>query len=71
MYHPLTNTDGLSGDKERRERATDICEKLMPYFAQLSDKEQGFVEQMSDEGQFCSVKQSLWLIDIYNRVMET
>jgi hypothetical protein len=67
MYHPLTNEDGLTSNKERREHATDLVEKIMPYFDQLTDKEQGFVEQMGDDEQFCSVKQHLWLKDIWSR----
>jgi hypothetical protein len=67
MYHPLTNEDGCSSDEERRERATDLVDKLMPYIDQLSDKEQGFVYSMSDEGVTVTVKQLLWLRDIWER----
>jgi hypothetical protein len=65
-YHPLTNDDGLTLE-ERLDRVADLCEKLMPYWDQLSTKEQGFVEQMSSEMGNVTPKQHFWLKDIWDR----
>ena len=64
-YHPLTNETG-SDPERRQEEAMDLCAKLQPYFSDLSDKEQGFVEQMAD-AEYVSPKQLLWLRDIWSR----
>lgn len=65
-YHPLTNDDGCTLE-QRFERVMELCEKLVPYWDQLSDKERAFVEQMSSEQGFVSAKQHFWLKDIWER----
>ena len=61
----LPNETG-SDPERRQEEAMDLCAKLQPYFLDLSDKEQGFVEQMAD-AEYVSPKQLLWLRDIWSR----
>lgn len=66
-YHPLTNDSG--GDlRSRCEEAWKICRMLEEFTDQMTDKEKGFIEQMTD-CDICSPKQIFYLRDIKDKYL--
>lgn len=64
-YHPLTNDTG-GDEKSRITEAHTICRMLEEFGDSMTDKEKGFVEQMTDTD-YCSPKQLFWLRDIKDK----
>lgn len=66
-YHPLTSESG--GDElSRIEEAQKICRLLEEFYDQMTDKEKGMIEQMTD-CDYCSTKQLFFLRDIKDRYL--
>ena len=71
-YHPLSS-DSAQSPERRREEATQLVANITSLagsseWEKLSDKEQGFIEQMEDEAQPVSVKQLFWLRDLWEKL---
>ena len=66
-YHPLANESG--GDElSRINEARETVRMLEEFNDQMSQKEQEFVEQMTD-CDYCTVKQIFWLRDIKDKYL--
>lgn len=62
-YHDLSECTLTPA--ERLEEAGRLIEMIQPFWVQLPDKEQAFIESLQSS---CSVKQLFWLRDIKDRV---
>ena len=66
-YHPLTEDSG--GDELARcNEAHTLCRMLEEFADEMTQKERGFYEQMTDCDS-CSTKQLFWLRDIKERYL--
>lgn len=66
-YHALSNDSG-SDEQARIVEARKIVSMLEDYTEQMTPKERGFLEQIS-ESESCSVKQIFWLRDIKEKYL--
>jgi hypothetical protein len=67
-YHPLTQESG--GDElSRIDEAHTICRMLEEFYDQMTDKERGFIEQMTDCDS-CTTKQLFWLRDLREKYLD-
>jgi len=66
-YHPLTSESGGT-QKDRCDEAHTICRLLEEFHDLMSDKEKGFIEQMTD-CDYCTTKQLFYLRDIKDRYL--
>ena len=64
-YHPLTNDTGQTPER-RREEANDLCRMMVDHVMSMTDKEQGFIESITD-ADWCSPKQLFWLRDLRDK----